>query len=752
MDTEEEPWATLAGKKVPSEKIDAAINALEDIRAEEVLARPEGPTYENIKDYLPPLGAVNASFAYYPLVLSLAGSGTKFLFISNGAEVHVSPNPWRREGSRWETWYRPDLKMSILVGKDKEPFGRDLGRITGPAYLDGYLPIIRIAYVHDGVLYSQEVFAAPAVGHPENLACYARITAEPREAQKAQINLKFDCDTPLKIRDFGNRDLVTLHGVETACQFSRPAAFNEEEKTLTYQWDLSDGPVTAYLMLPSAPITPNGIEPLSAGSYEQVRRETIDYWRGILDEGACLDVPEKIVNNAWRALAIQTLILVNNGSMHYSYANTYNRTYAGESLDAVMALAYFGQAAGTKPLIEDINNYKQTGLEYHSKAALLCAYARYFLLFRDAEFIEKNLDCILEGCEMIVRGRAKTKYGILPKENYCGDISDKMHSLSTNAMSWRALRDSGILLGMLGKTAESEKYLSDAAEYRRAIVKAVEASMPPEADPPFVPIPLYEKTEPFESVTACRHGSYYNLVMPNVIGSEVFAATDQIIDHIMHYLETRGGRLLGLVRFEDGIDDCYGLNYNIALVKRNEVDKFLVAFYAKLAHGCTRNTFVGGEVTSLYTYNGSALRKLGNPPNCSSNALVLQNLRYMLILERDSANDGVYDELHLLRATPRGWLADGKTISIKNAPTYFGPVSIEVRSRLAAGLIEADIKCPDRNPPATVTLTLRLPAGYELESVSIDGVAHQDFDASAGLIRLPVTPGTVNLQAKCRKR
>ncbi|MDY7009430.1 MAG: hypothetical protein SVV80_01575 [Planctomycetota bacterium] len=568
----------------------------------------------------------------------------------------------------------------------------------------------------------------------------------------------------------GNRDLVSLFGVQTACQFSLPAEFDEEDKTLIYQLDLSKGPRSAYLMLPSVPITPNHPEPLTSEAYEQVRQQTIAYWNSVLDEGARFDVPEDLVNNAWRALVIQALMLVNRDSMHYSYANAYDRTYAGESLDAVMALAYFGQALRTRPLIEDINHYVQPGLEYHSNASLLSAYAKYHWLYRDVEFIEKNITRILDGCEMIVEGRAKTEYGILPKEDYCGDIFDKMCSLSANAQSWRALRDSAVLLEMLGGTHLSKRCLSDSAEYRQAIVKAVEASMLKDTDPPFVPIPLYEETEPFEKITGCRYGSYYNIVMPYIIGSEVFSATDPITDHIMRYLETKGGRLLGLVRFEDGIGDLYGLRYNIALLKRNEADKFLVAFYAKLAHGCTRNTLVGGEVTSLrlevqsmsttvkYFVGGESmrlqaeqapnLRMIGSPPNSTSNALVLQSLRYMIILERDSANDGVYDELHLLRATPRAWLADGKSIRIENAPTCFGLVSAEVRSRLAEGVIEADIECPGRNPPARNTLTLRLPRDYALEAVTVDGAAHQDFEAT-GLIRLPVSTGTVNVVARC---
>nr|HID13445.1 hypothetical protein [Anaerolineae bacterium] len=254
MNSTEERWANpLVGKAVPSEKIDAALDALEDIWTREVLARPEGPTYENIKDYLPPAGAVRASFKYYPLVLSRPGDPVKFLYISNGAEVHVSPNPWRLEGMGWQSWYRPDLKMSVFVGADKEAFGNDLEKMKGPAYLDGYLPVIQTVYRHEGVQYSQEVFVAPVREHPEIRACYVKITAGATETGNAEVALKFSSDTALKIRDFGNRDLVSLFGVQTACQFSTPASFNERRKTLTYRWNLTKGPRSAYLMLPAVP-------------------------------------------------------------------------------------------------------------------------------------------------------------------------------------------------------------------------------------------------------------------------------------------------------------------------------------------------------------------------------------------------------------------------------------------------------------------------------------------------------------------
>ena len=67
--------------------------------------------------------------------------------------------------------------------------------------------------------------------------------------------------------------------------------------------------------------------------------------------------------------------------------------------------------------------------------------------------------------------------------------------------------------------------------------------------------------------------------------------------------------------------------------------------------------------------------------------------RNMLIQERDD------DTLLLLAASPRKWLEDGRQIEVRRAPTYFGPLSMTVSSRAAAGAIQANIAVPQRASP-----------------------------------------------------
>jgi hypothetical protein len=108
----------------------------------------------------------------------------------------------------------------------------------------------------------------------------------------------------------------------------------------------------------------------------------------------------------------------------------------------------------------------------------------------------------------------------------------------------------------------------------------------------------------------------------------------------------------------------------------------------------------------------------------------------------------VGDELWLLQATPRRWLADGKKISVQKLQTEFGPVSFEVRSRLAASTITAEVQPPSRVAPAVLRLRLRVPEGHALKNVAINGRKWTDFDAAGGWIKLPAGKEALKIEAR----
>ena len=117
----------------------------------------------------------------------------------------------------------------------------------------------------------------------------------------------------------------------------------------------------------------------------------------------------------------------------------------------------------------------------------------------------------------------------------------------------------------------------------------------------------------------------------------------------------------------------------------------------------------------------------------------LHQTRTMLLTERG-------DRLWLAPFVTSNWLKNGQRLSVSNAPTRFGPVSYEIQSHLADGLIRATIYPPARQTPTGIVLRLRDPEGSPIRSVRLNGKPHSDYDKTAGLVRLKPAGGVLRLE------
>jgi hypothetical protein len=161
----------------------------------------------------------------------------------------------------------------------------------------------------------------------------------------------------------------------------------------------------------------------------------------------------------------------------------------------------------------------------------------------------------------------------------------------------------------------------------------------------------------------------------------------------------------------------YGMRYILDTMRRDDVERALVSFYGMLAHGMTRNTFIGAEGASIEPLDEGG-RYFYCPPNSSSNGQWLATLRHLLVQDLDEDNDGEPETLRLLFGTPRRWLEDGKSIIVERAPTAFGQVSVRVKSSLNQGSVVAEVQLPERNTPKRTQLRIRLPDGWKVTSAT----------------------------------
>jgi hypothetical protein len=94
-------------------------------------------------------------------------------------------------------------------------------------------------------------------------------------------------------------------------------------------------------------------------------------------------------------------------------------------------------------------------------------------------------------------------------------------------------------------------------------------------------------------------------------------------------------------------------------------------------------------------------------------------------------------DLWLTSGIPRRWLGAGQGVRMRQMPTSFGPVDLELSAWETE--ITGEVRLPARNPPANVWLVLRVPELKTLAAVEIGGKPWRSFDRSTGIVRLPAT-------------
>jgi len=233
---------------------------------------------------------------------------------------------------------------------------------------------------------------------------------------------------------------------------------------------------------------------------------------------------------------------------------------------------------------------------------------------------------------------------------------------------------------------------------------------------------LYSAETTHDPIYATRIGGYWNLISGYILGSQILVGTEKET-WLPTYYQEHGGLFMGLTRsgtpnhtFWTGqhrTNPLYGMRYIVDCLRRDDVERALVSFYGMLAHGLTRNTFIGAEGCSIQPLDEGG-RFFYCPPNTSANGQWLSVLRNIVVQDWDVNEDGRPDTLRLALGTPKRWLEDGETIKVERAPTPFGAVSYRIESQLNNGHVIANVELPTRNKAQNISLRARVPDGWHV--------------------------------------
>jgi hypothetical protein len=389
-------------------------------------------------------------------------------------------------------------------------------------------------------------------------------------------------------------------------------------------------------------------------------------------------------------------------------------------LDTVFARQGQRRPLGTRThegCFSDVTNTERDGSDASWTACngwALWAMSEHARLTHDLGWIDKHQQQILDGCEWIRRERrfslekaGNPCAGLLYGKFVCdlpdnGTVSGIGYFTYTDAISYMGLHQMGELLAESGHS-EGEPLLKEAELYRNDIIAAIDRLTDKSQDPWYVPWMLH--------APKYIDRYFYDACGPiNLAYGGVLPRDDERIQNVIRWIidRTHHGSLeeatAGSKQATEGAM-FYSQDLAIVLLELGRVEDFLRIFYTLLAANISHETLTTCEWRS------------NTQPHVHSIASLIRMFRTMMIQERDGG-------LYLLQGTPRRWMEQGKGFTITEAPTWYGALSLQVRSDIQARQVKAQIKFPERIGSTAVRLRLRLPGGKRIARVQVNGQAH----------------------------
>jgi hypothetical protein len=524
-------------------------------------------------------------------------------------------------------------------------------------------------------------------------------------------------------------------------------------------------------------------------------------WESELDRGMRINVPERQVNEIFNAALVPFFVTPDKipstgmvhqtlqAACHYMLALTnYNNIPAqdqrGYHNEVEQYLEPWLVWQGSEKPSDVMDNFKTKegcfmiasnlgGYQWIRKNGwTLAGICNHFKYTRNREWLDRVLPNILASCDWINRERNATKileangerplaYGLLPgglaSDWWAAQFGEKHDNwIASDAFNYMGLQTAADVLSDIGHSRAAEICL-EAEDYRecirtavlKATERAVKITYPDGSLAPWVPDELHRQAFPNDAgrVYACgEHGAwdiwlmYLDVGPMTLVPTGVFDAREDIITWVLKFEEEYPLKLFYpslayphpmLVHGTSPMlsQAQYSLD---AFFWRDEIDKYVEGVYGVLAGHLTRTTYIATD--HPFFYAGGWMQQL-------INGIASQLIRRMLVQE--SGN-----ELWLAWATPRAWLENGKRITVKNAATYFGPMSYEIISHTGKDFIEATIDPPRRNPPPGMQIKFRLrhPTGKPIRSVTLNGNSVGNFGADT-LTILPDGKETLKMVA-----
>jgi hypothetical protein len=674
-------------------------------------------------------------------------------------------------------------ELMFFAGPEMEPASVRIRTLQ-----DGRLPIIHYQFDRDGITYRLTLFAATLNGEPDGtLVNFIRVEMRNSSRQPTRAifatGIRYDALSttgephgdnrftrpvegkyPGAYRQIGeafNRDwtntfdaghfyrddrlLYTFPSSYTTREFTlrdrirngrvadtgKPASLHVEPETpvgiVTYSSLLQ--PNSEWSLDFKMPVVPTNdeatITSIDDATFDACKARVIAFWNGIFAQGMQIDLPEAKVVDTFSASLVYDLIArdhigpdyiqtVNKLHYHEFYLRdgadiVHSYDVTGYPLIARQDLAFFAKSQKAD------GNFLSQPEQYDGWGEAVWAYSQHFRMTHDKEFAEWALPQIARAVDWLHQARAADPLHIVPASNVRDNEFVPGHLTGSNFLALSGLKLAIAMARETGHADLAESWQAEYDDFHQAFMKVLDAQAA--AHNGYIPPALDGQTGGYD--------------WGNLLAIDYEPILDPHDPRVTATLKaTQAKYAEGIMTYADGefLHHYLTIKNTLAETIRGDQEQATKELYAILLHTGATQTGFEFKITPWGDRNfGDNLA-----PHGWFAAEYRTLLRNMLVREQGN-------QLHLLSVISPAWIGKGRTIAVRQAPTYFGRVAFTL-DQPQDGTAILHFNAAFTAPPAN--LVLHLPWFVSLQSATADGKPVHDTD---GAITVPATTRTIEL-------
>jgi hexosaminidase len=577
------------------------------------------------------------------------------------------------------------IPVEIRIGPGRTPLGRANPKLA----MDGWMPIIMVTAEEGPVNYEVMYWATPipdandwrkAFDWPtegENFLNWIRVKATNKSDKPARANVEVGPNAQVKApRTPEEQSGTKIDKVPT--------------RKYSWSWRLAPGGsaegVARYTFFPTD--NPGKHDKEDADLW---LKRTAEYWQGVMDRAAKIEVPCRKATEALLAAHVCQLIANDHGEVHGG-EDFYDTFYIRDGAYQVMELEEAGFMNAAAKAIEfylkrqrDDGRFESQKNQFDANGQAVWTLWQYYRITRDRRFLERVYPQMLRAVRWTMKARRTTPspfVGVLPTAPADGEClwAGKNHIVGYDLWNLRGMLCTADAAKALGKNEEAKELLAEAEAYREDI------------DAAWKKTGLKHFPPSWEKVGT--HWGNTETLWP----TEVFARTDLRVAALAHHVrkDFAGGFIEGTIQWKgtgkvEAIHPYMGAYTTMVDLIRGDHEQVVEDFYWYLLHSTAAHAFPEG------IYYKKRMAWSHTIPHVTGACNYAIMLRHMLVHEAG-------DDLHLLSAVPDWWLDEGKEIHAERLPTHFGAMKMTVCGMKNG--VEVELDPPKRNPPKRIVLTL----------------------------------------------